>query len=84
MATASYMPVICVIINLLRWSSAVSFPVTLKVSAAMTRLFSPPFLYIFLIAFFPPFFASLTIGKTNWPFSRKDHVHISELLGTFI
>lgn len=64
MTTASCMPVICVIINLLRRSSAPSFAATLKVSAAMTGVLYPPFLYVVLVAF-PPFFAFWNYQKNS-------------------
>ena len=64
MTTANYMIVICVIIILLKSSSAESFPATLKVSAAMTRVLSPPFLCIFLIALPLLFLAVCNYWKT--------------------
>ena len=72
---------LCVIIIWLRSSFAESFPYTLKVSAAMTRVLSPPFLYIFLIVspFLPPYFfflLSVIVGKTNWLFSQKKCAYI--------
>ena len=74
MAIANYMLVFCVTIILLKFSSTESFPATLKISSAMTRVLSPPFLFFDCSSPHPLFLASCNYRSLYKQTSRSTHL----------